>query len=115
MRSVNASSLDAAPRRPQGGGYRFDAERAQISSRRWEHRYRLADWRPDHGIGWPEKQDATGVDRGGQVGDAAIVPDEDGVFEQRTETRQRQMLRELNALAAPRQSQDAHALFIGFT
>src|SRR5207237_9408922 len=94
---------------------RIDCEQTQITLRSCERHYPLADWRPDRRIGWAEKQNASGADRGGQVGDAAIVPDEDGVFEQRTETRQRQMLRELNALAAPRQFQDAHALFIGFT
>ena len=71
--------------------------------------------RPNRGVGRPEEQNATRTDRRGDMRDAAIVTDEELVFEQGGEMRERQVFCKLDWLPAPSLLQRRRLCAIGFT
>ena len=112
--AMSGALVTDAARRPQRGGYSVNSEQTQISFRRPQHRHVFIRRRPNRRIGRTEKQDASCANRGGDVRNSAVVPNEERVFKQGGEVRQREILRESNRLSFPGRFQQPHALFVGF-
>lgn len=100
--------------RPQGGCYSLDFEPLHFSFRRAQDGDVLVRRRPDRGVGPAEKQKAPRAGRGRDVRNAAVVSDEDDVFENCGEVRKREIFGELNWLPLPPGLQFLAAAGVGF-